>query len=59
MLSDPAEHVPGGELHIDRIPGYSGHIGGVHGRPVGEYGPGDHCPDDMSKRGADSLKHLG
>ena len=35
------------------------HKGGVHGHVVHEHNPGDHTAEDMSRAGADSLKHLG
>lgn len=59
-LSDPAAHVPGGELHIERVwPGP--HKGGVHGMTVHMHHSPDatHTAADMSKAADDYLKLLG
>jgi hypothetical protein len=60
-----AQHIdPGTEFenHQDRVEGYHGQIGGVHGNEPGNYrgdGYGENSADAMSRAGQDSLRIFG
>jgi hypothetical protein len=61
ILSDPADFVPDGELHIDHIPGGRS-IGGTHGvAPDNSIADrlGEHSAAQMSQVANDYLKLLG